>query len=142
MTFVISHVITLITRSKPQKTDRWWSFIINLYISKIGSHNLWGSGDYIVFYLSRDSMSPCDFRVMRIGWVWSLSFTHQSAKCGGHKSRGSGSILIFDVRRRIRMIILLQKVAMQFRRLFWHISFHKVQQTNFISKYDRLFYEV
>ena len=100
ITEVESHVITLITWSKPQKTDRWWSFIINLYISKIGSHNLGGSGDYIVFYLSRDSMSPCNFRVKGIGWVWSLSFTHQSAKCGGHKSCGSGDMIYFNLWRK------------------------------------------
>ena len=47
-------------------------------------------------------------------------------------------ILIFNVRRRIRMIILLQFVTIQIRRLFWHISYYKVQQSNFITKCDRL----
>ena len=47
-------------------------------------------------------------------------------------------ILIFNVRRRIRMIILLQCVTIQIRRLFWHISHYKVQQSNFITKCDRL----
>ena len=28
---------------------------------------------------------------------------------------------------------------MQFRRLFWHISYYKVRQSNFITNYDRLF---
>ena len=36
------------------------------------------------------------------------------------------------------MIILLQGVAMQFRRLFRHISYYKVRQSDFITKYDRL----
>ena len=36
------------------------------------------------------------------------------------------------------MIILLQSVATQFRMLFWRISYCKVQQSNFIRKYDRL----
>ena len=36
------------------------------------------------------------------------------------------------------MIILLQNVTMQFRRLFWHISYYKVRQSNFITKCDRL----
>ena len=36
------------------------------------------------------------------------------------------------------MIILLQSVAVQFRRLFWHISYYKVRQINFITKCDRL----
>ena len=47
-------------------------------------------------------------------------------------------ILIFDVRRRIHIIILLQSVAMQFCRLLWHISHYKVRQSNFITKCDRL----
>ena len=36
------------------------------------------------------------------------------------------------------MIILLQSVTMQFRRLFRHISSYKVRQSNFITKCDRL----
>ena len=47
--------------------------------------------------------------------------------------------LVSNVRRRIRMIItLLQSVTMQFRRLFWHISYYKIRQRNFITKCDRL----
>ena len=36
------------------------------------------------------------------------------------------------------MIILLQSVTIQIRSLFWHISYYKVQQSNFITKSDRL----
>ena len=36
------------------------------------------------------------------------------------------------------MIILLQSVAIQFRRLFWNILYYKVRQSNFITKCDRL----
>ena len=36
------------------------------------------------------------------------------------------------------MIILLQSVTIQIRRLFWHISYYKVRQSNFITKCDRL----
>ena len=36
------------------------------------------------------------------------------------------------------IIILLQSVTMQFCRLFWHISYYKVRQSNFITKCDRL----
>ena len=36
------------------------------------------------------------------------------------------------------MIILLQSVTVQFRRLFWHISYYKVHQINFIIKCDKL----
>ena len=40
------------------------------------------------------------------------------------------------------MIILLQDVAMQFRRLFRHISYYKVRQSDFITKYDRLLLQI
>ena len=43
-------------------------------------------------------------------------------------------ILIFNVRKKIRMIILLQSVTIKFRRFFWHISYCKVRQSNFIIK--------
>ena len=36
------------------------------------------------------------------------------------------------------MIVLLRSVTMQFRRLFWHISYYKVRQSNFITKCERL----
>ena len=36
------------------------------------------------------------------------------------------------------MIILLQSVTVQIRRLFWHISYYKVRQSNFITNCDRL----
>ena len=36
------------------------------------------------------------------------------------------------------MIVLLQSVTMQFRRLFLHISYYKVRQSNIITKCDRL----
>ena len=36
------------------------------------------------------------------------------------------------------MIILLQSVTIQFCRLFWHILYYKVRQSNFITKCDRL----
>ena len=38
----------------------------------------------------------------------------------------------------VHMIILLQSVTIQRRRLFWHISYYKVWQSNFITKCDRL----
>ena len=36
------------------------------------------------------------------------------------------------------MIILFQSVTIQFCRLFWHILYYKVRQSNFITKRDRL----
>ena len=44
------------------------------------------------------------------------------------------SILIFNVRR----IALLQSVTIQFCRVFWHILYYKVRQSNFITKCGRL----
>ena len=52
-----------------------------------------GEGRYIVFYLSRDFMWPRDRRVTHLCWQWSLSLTHKSAKCGGHRSCGSGGLI-------------------------------------------------
>ena len=53
-------------------------------------------------------------------------------------------ILIFNVRRRIHMIILLQSVTIQFRKLFLCISYYKVRQvlqsvTDFIIKCVRYY---
>ena len=36
------------------------------------------------------------------------------------------------------MIILLQSLTVQFRRLFWHFSYDKVRESNFNTKHDRL----
>ena len=36
------------------------------------------------------------------------------------------------------MIILLQSLTVQFRILFWHFSYDKVQESNFNTKRDRL----
>ena len=38
----------------------------------------------------------------------------------------------------MRMIILLQSVKMKVDRLFWHISYYKVWQSNFITNCDKL----
>ena len=48
------------------------------------------------------------------------------------------SFLILNVRRKTYMVILLESVPVQLRRLFWHISYYKVRQINFITKSDRL----
>ena len=39
------------------------------------------------------------------------------------------------------IIILLQSVTMQFRRLFPNISYYKVRQNNFIKKCERLLFQ-
>ena len=42
----------------------------------------------------------------------------------------------------MHMIILLQSVTIQFRRLFWYILYYKVRQGDFIAKCGRLYYKV
>ena len=120
----------MITWSHDQSIRRlngWWPFTINLHLVNFASHSPRGSGD-ISFFVSH--VTSC-----------------------GHVTKGSGlpsmvairllevqtwPTLIFNVRRRIHVIILLQSVAIQIRRLFWHISYYKVRQSNFIRKCDRL----
>ena len=53
-----------------------------------------------------------------------------------------GSRDIIDIGRRVRRYIdvkiLLQSVTTQFRRLYLHILYCKKQQSNFITKFNRL----
>ena len=51
-------------------------------------------------------------------------------------------MLTFDIRIGIHMIILLQSVTVQFCRLFGHISYYKVRQSNFVTKCGRLLLQV
>ena len=97
-----------------------------------------GKWRYIIFYLSPDFTWPLDLRVTQ------LCLTHQSVNCGGHSlvEVEIWYILIFNVRKQIRMIILLQSVTMQFCRLFSHILYYKVRQRNFVRKFDKLYYKV
>ena len=133
----------MITWSRVQSVKRlngWWSFIINPFLSKFGSHSLRGSGD-ISFFICH---------VTSCGHV--IAGSRNFAGCGPSGELTSlpnmetisfveveiWYILIFNVRRRIPMTILWQSVTMQFRRLFWHILYYKVRQSNFIIKRDRL----
>ena len=130
----------LITCQSVKGLDGWSSFITNLYLSKFSSHSLRGSGN-ISFFICH--MTSC-------GHV--IAGSRNFAGCGPSPSLTSlpsvvvirlveadiWYFLIFNVRRRIRIIILLQSVTMQFRRLFWHISYCKVRQSNFIAKCVRL----
>ena len=136
----ISQVITWSRGQSVKRLDGWWSFIINLYLSKFGSHSLRGSGD-ISFFICH---------VTSCGHV--IAGSRNFAGCGPSGELTSlpnmetisfveveiWYILIFNVRRRIPMIILWQSVTMQFRRLFWHILYYKVQQSNFIRKRDKV----
>ena len=120
----------MITWSRYQSIERLngcWPFTINTHLVNFGSHR------------------PC-----RRG-VISLFISHVNS--WDHVTKGSSlpgvvaiclveveiwPILIFNVRRRIHMVILLQSVTIQIRWLFWHISYYKVRQSNFITKCDRL----
>ena len=115
-------------------------FTINLYLSKFGSHRPQGSRNI--------SFSIC--HVTLCGYV--IAGSRNFSGCGPSAKLTSlpsvvaislveveiWSILLFNVRRRIHMIILLQSVTVQFRRLFWHILYYKVQKSNCITKRDRL----
>ena len=48
----ISQVITWSRGQSVKRLDGWWSFIINLYLSKVGSHSFRGRGD-ISFFICR-----------------------------------------------------------------------------------------
>ena len=94
---------------------------------KLCSHGSRGSGD-ILFFISH--VASCDHVIIgsSLPSVVAISLVEVEI----------WSVLIFNVRRRIHMIILVQSVKTQFRRLFWHISYCKVRQSNFITKCDRL----
>ena len=123
-----------------KRLDGWWSFIINLYLSKFGSHRSWGSGDILFFICHVTSCGhviegsrnfagngPSTF-LTSLPIVVAISLVEVEI----------WSILIFNVRRRIHMIILLQSLTIQFRRLFRHIFYYKWRQGNFITKCYRL----
>ena len=97
------------------------------HLVKCGSHRSRRSGD-ISFFISH--VTSCDHVIT--GWSLPSVVTIRLVKVE------IWSILISNVRTGIHMIILLQSVTIQFRRLFWHILYYKVWQSNFITKYDRL----
>ena len=112
----------MITWSRAQsvkRLDGWWSFIINAYLSKFGSHNLRRSGYISVFC----HVTSCDHVI-----VGSRNF----ADCGLSTSLTSMPsavpinlveveiwyILIFNARRRTREIMLLQSGQCKFAGFF------------------------
>ena len=138
--FFISHMIIWSRAKSVKRLDRWWSFITNLYLPNFGSHSPRGSGD-ISFFISH---------VTSFGNV--IAGSYNFAGCGHSAWLTSlpsvvaislveleiWPILIFNLRRRMRMIILLRSVTMQFCRLFSHILYYKVRQSNFTTKCDKL----
>ena len=121
VTFFISLVITWSRAQSVKRLDGWWSFIINLYLFKFGSHSP-EANRVILFFICH--MTSC-------GHV--ITGSRDFAGCSPSVSLPSlpsvvvifplmeveiWSILIFNVRRRIRMIILLQSETMQFDSTF------------------------
>ena len=105
----------------------WWPFTINLQFIKFGSHRSRGSGD-ISFFISH--VSSCGHVIIGSSLLSVVVIRLAEVEIW--------SILIFNVRIRMHMIILLQSVTIQSRSLLWHISYYKVRQNNFITKCDRL----
>ena len=133
-------MITWLRAQSVKRLDGWWPFTINLYLSKFGSHSPRGSGNISSFICHMTS------------WGHVITGSRNSSGCGPSAKLTSlprvvarslvevkiWSILIFNVRRRIHVIILLQSVTVQFRRLFWDISYYKVRKSNcIIDKCDR-----
>ena len=112
VTFPICHVITWLRDQSIKRLNGWWPFTINLHLVKFGSHRPRRSGKYIVFI---SHVTSCDHVIIgsSLPSVVAISLVEVEI----------WSILIFNVRRRIHMIILLQSVTAQFCRLFWHISY-------------------
>ena len=123
-----------------KRFDVWWTFTINFYLSKFGNHRPRGSRNISFFNCH---VTSCGHVIA--GWR-NFSGCSPSAKLPSLPSMVTisfaeveiWSILIFNVRRRIHMIILLQSMTVHYRRLFWHISYYKVRKSNFITKRDRL----
>ena len=83
---------------------------------------------------------PRDQRVTWLCWKW---LTDQLAKYGSHQCCGSRDIIQVgrkEVRKVDKYDYLITKCgnSTQFRMLFWHILYCKVQRSNFITKCDRL----
>ena len=120
----------MITWSHDQSIKRlngWWPFAINLHLVNFASHSPRGSGD-ISFFISH--VTSCG-HVTKRSSLPSVVATHLlEVKIW--------PILIFNVKTRIHMIILLQSVTIQIHRLVWHISYYKASKSSFITKCDRL----
>ena len=107
ITFFICHLITWSRNQSVKSLNGWWPFTINLHLVKFGSHGPRGSGD-ILFFISH--VTSCDYVIIgsNMPSVVTINFAEVEI----------WSVLIFNVGRKMHMIILLQSVAVQFRRLF------------------------
>ena len=89
ITFFISLVITWSRVQNVKRLNGWWSFIVNVYLSKFGSHSLRGSGDISSFFICH--VTSCGH--VMAGSRNFAGLTHQSAEYGGHKSCGCGDMI-------------------------------------------------
>ena len=118
--------------------------MINLYLSKFGSQSLRGSGD-ISFFICH--VTSCGHVISGsrdfAGCAPSASLTNlPSVVAISLVEVEIWSILLFNGRRRICKIILLQSVTMQFCRLFWPFSYRKLRQSNLFQSVTDFYYKV
>ena len=142
----------MITWSRAQsvkRLDGWWSFIINLYLSKFGSHSLRGSGDISLFICH---VTSCGHVIAGsrnfVGcgpsaWLTSLP----SVVAISLVEVEIWYILIFNVRRRIVWLSYYKVWQWAFAGFFGIFRFTKcgrllLQSASGITKRDRFYYKV
>ena len=89
----VFHLPCDLTWSRDQSVKRLngWRPVINLFFVKFGSRRIHGSGDIscFIFHVNSCLATWLQDHVT----LWSLSLTHQSAKCDCHKSCGSADMI-------------------------------------------------
>ena len=108
----------------------WWPFTKNLCLVKFGSHTPRGRGG-ISFFISY--VTSCGHVIIGSSLPSLVTISLVEVEIW--------SVLIFNVTRRVHMIILLQSMTVQFRRLFWHISYYKVRQSNLLQTVKDCYYK-
>ena len=109
-----------------KRLDGWWPFTMNPHLVKFGSDGARRSGDILLFI---SHVTAYDHVIIESSLPSVVTISLVVVEIW--------SVLIFNVRKGIHMLILLQSVTIQFCKRFWHISHYKVQ-SNFITKCDRL----
>ena len=131
ITFSICHVITWLRDQSIKSLNGWWPFTIKIHLVNFGRHRPRRHGDISLFishvtswgHVTKGSSLPSVVALRLVeAEIW--------------------PILIFNVRKKIHTVILLQNVTIQICSLFWHTSYYKVRQSNFITNCDRLYYNV
>ena len=109
ITFSICHVITWLRDQIIKRLNGWWPFTIKIHLVNFGRHRPGRHGDISLFishvtswgHVTKGSSLPSvvAIRLVEVE-IW--------------------PILIFNVRKKIHTVILLQSVTIQIRSLFWH----------------------